>query len=89
MGLSLQHLLRYADEGEEMLNGIVTGDESRVHHCQPESKRASMQWEHSSSPSTKKFKITPSAGKIMLIVFGDFLRALLAYLLKCEFCIVL
>jgi hypothetical protein len=29
MGLSLQHLLRYADEGEDtnMLNGIVTGDE--------------------------------------------------------------
>jgi hypothetical protein len=28
MGLSLQHLLRYADEGEDMLNRIVTGDES-------------------------------------------------------------
>jgi hypothetical protein len=28
MGLSLQHLLRYADEGEDMLNMIVTGDES-------------------------------------------------------------
>jgi hypothetical protein len=28
MGLSLQHLLRYADEGEDMLNRTVTGDES-------------------------------------------------------------
>jgi ribosomal protein S25 len=28
MGLSLQYLIRYANEGEDMLNGIVTGDES-------------------------------------------------------------
>jgi hypothetical protein len=42
MGLSLQHLLRYADEGEDMLNRIVA-DESWVHHYQPKSKRASMQ----------------------------------------------
>jgi hypothetical protein len=31
LGLSLQHLLRYADE-EDILNSIVTGDESGVHH---------------------------------------------------------
>jgi hypothetical protein len=31
MGLSLQHLLWYADEGENMLNRIVTGDKSWVH----------------------------------------------------------
>jgi hypothetical protein len=37
MGLSLQHLLWYADEGEDMLNWIVTGDESWVHHYQPKS----------------------------------------------------
>jgi transposase len=34
MDLSMQHLLRYADE-EDMLNRIVTGDESWVHHYQP------------------------------------------------------
>jgi hypothetical protein len=39
-----------------MLNWIVPGNESWVHHYQPESKRASMQWKHPSSPSTKKFK---------------------------------
>jgi hypothetical protein len=42
MGLPLQHLLRHADEGEGMLDRIVTGDESWVHPYQPESKRASM-----------------------------------------------
>jgi hypothetical protein len=31
LGLSLQHFLRYADGGEDMLNRIVTWDESRVH----------------------------------------------------------
>jgi hypothetical protein len=50
--------LRYADEGEDMLNRILTGDESRVHHYQPESKRASVQWKHLSSPSTKELKVT-------------------------------
>jgi hypothetical protein len=47
MGLSLQHLLRYADEGEDMLNRIVTEDESWVHHYQLESKSASMHWKPS------------------------------------------
>jgi hypothetical protein len=37
MGLSLQHLLQYED-GEDMLNGIVTDDESWMHHYQPEIK---------------------------------------------------
>jgi hypothetical protein len=42
-GLSLQHLSRYVyADGEDMLNRIVTGDESWMHHYQPESKRASM-----------------------------------------------
>jgi hypothetical protein len=55
MGLSLQYLLQYTDEGENMLNRIVTGDESWVHLSQPEPKHASMRWKHPSSPSTKKF----------------------------------
>jgi hypothetical protein len=42
MGLSLQHLLRYVDIGEDMLNRIVAGNESWVHHYQPKSRRASM-----------------------------------------------
>jgi hypothetical protein len=65
MGLPLQHLLRYADEGEDTLNFTVTGDETWVHHYQPESKRTLMQWKHPSSPSTKKFTVTLSAGILM------------------------
>jgi hypothetical protein len=82
-GLSLQHLLWYADEGKDMsmLNRIVTGDESWIHHYQPESRRASVQWKHRSSPRlAKKFKVTstPSAGKVMLTVFWDSRGVLLA-----------
>jgi hypothetical protein len=81
MGLSLQHPLRYANEGEDMLNWIVTRDESWVHHYQPKSKRASMQWKDSSSlfRSTKKFKVTPTAGTVMLTVFWDSQGVLLAH----------
>jgi hypothetical protein len=42
-GLSLQHLLESADEGEDMFNRTVTGDESWVRHYNPESKRTSIQ----------------------------------------------
>jgi hypothetical protein len=86
MGLSLQHLLLHADQGEDtlMLNRIVIGDESWKHQHQPESKRASMQGKHPSSLSTKEFKVTStqSAGKVMLIVFFDTQRALLAHFQK-------
>jgi hypothetical protein len=44
IGLSLQNLLRYADEGEDVLNRIVIGDETWFHHYQPQSKCTSMQW---------------------------------------------
>jgi hypothetical protein len=37
-----------------MLNGIVTGDESWVHHYQPELKCASMQWKYSIGPKREE-----------------------------------
>jgi hypothetical protein len=43
MDLSLQHLLRYADGGGDILNRNVTGNEIWVYQYQPESKRASVQ----------------------------------------------
>jgi hypothetical protein len=81
MDLSLQHLLRYAAE-EDMLNKIVTVDESWVHHYQTESNCASMQWKRPSSPSTKKVKVMPAVGKVMLTVFWDSEGVLLAHFQK-------
>jgi hypothetical protein len=68
MGLSLQH---YHDEGDDMLPPIITGDASWVHHYEPETKHASMQWKHPASPAHKKLKLTSSAGKVVLTVFWD------------------
>jgi hypothetical protein len=62
-----------------MLNRIDTRDESCAHHYQPQSKCASMQWKHPSSPSTKKFKVMPSHGKVMLTVFWNSQVVLLAH----------
>jgi histone-lysine N-methyltransferase SETMAR len=50
---------------------IVTGDETWIHHYDPETKQQSMQWKHACSPSPRKFKVQASAGKIMCTVFWD------------------
>ena len=42
---------------------------SWAHHYEPDTKRQSMQWHHLGSPSPKKFKCSPSAGKVMMTVF--------------------
>jgi histone-lysine N-methyltransferase SETMAR len=77
MIMSLDNLQRYNEEGEGMLERIVTGDETWVHHYQPESKQASMQWKHKDSPTPTKFKVVPSAGKVMATMFWDMKGVLL------------
>ena len=37
-------------EGDGFLGRTVTGDETRVHYQQPETKKASKEWRHTSSP---------------------------------------
>ncbi|XP_023727372.1 histone-lysine N-methyltransferase SETMAR-like [Cryptotermes secundus] len=61
----------YHAEGEEFLVHTFMGDETWVHYYEPESKRQSMEWQHTSSPSKKKFKLVPSARKLMLTLFWD------------------
>jgi len=58
-------------EWDLFVDRIVTGDETWIHHYDPESKQESMQWNHASSPSLLKFKVQASAGKIMCTVFWD------------------
>jgi len=71
MMTSLENLQRYKTEGEAMLERIVTGDETWVHHYQPERKQASRQWKHIESMTPIKFKVVPSANKVMATVFWD------------------
>jgi histone-lysine N-methyltransferase SETMAR len=67
-----QELLnRYRLERDDFLKNIATGDESWVHHYDPENKRQSMEYRHPGSPSVKKFKTVPSAKTVMLTVFWD------------------
>lgn len=72
-------LQRYEAEGDDFLQRIVTGDESWVHYFQPETKRASKEWRHSTSPKPKKFRATLSAGKVMLTLFWDNKGAILEH----------
>ena len=64
-------LVRWYEEDPSILERIVTGDETWVHHYDPDSKRQSMKWRHPSSPVQKKFKRQPSAKKIMLTLLWD------------------
>jgi len=50
---------------------IVTGDETWVHHWDPESKVESMQWRHALSPPPRKFRTLQSAGKFMATILWD------------------
>jgi histone-lysine N-methyltransferase SETMAR len=58
-------------EANEFLDRIVTGDETWVHYTTPETKRDSMTWKHVGSPPVRKFKLAPSARKMMATVFWD------------------
>jgi len=44
MGSALKILTRYAQEGDEFLSSIVTGDETLVFNHTPESKEQSLQF---------------------------------------------
>ena len=68
---SLNHLQRYAEEGDNFLDCIVTGDETWVLHYTPNSKQQSMVWKHPQSPVRKKFRTAPSVHKVMLTAFWD------------------
>ena len=69
MGSALKFLTRYAQEGGEFLDSIVTGDDTSGFHHTPKSKQHSLQWRHTHSPRTKKFKTSISAKKKLAFVF--------------------
>ncbi|GFN92213.1 histone-lysine N-methyltransferase SETMAR [Plakobranchus ocellatus] len=66
-----QLLGRYNAEGEAFLQCILTGDESWVHHYDPECKAQLMEYRHKTSPSPRKFKVVASAREVLFTVFWD------------------
>ena len=72
-----EFLRRYADEKDNVLDSIDTGDETWAYHFTPETKQQSRQWLHFSSPKPRKLKQAQSAGKVMVTVFWHRKRVLL------------
>ena len=66
-----KHLDHYGNERDIFLDRIITGDETWVHHYEPESKQQIMEWKYPQLPCKKKFKTQPSAENLMLTVFWD------------------
>lgn len=60
-----------SENPRDFINRIVTGDETWIHFYDPESKQESMQWHLKGGPAPKKFKVVPSAGKVMATIFWD------------------
>ena len=68
---SLELLKIYNEDPANFHSRLVTGDETWIHHWDPESKLESMQWKHPGSPLPRKFHTRPSAGKVLAITFWD------------------
>ena len=67
---SSQELLKvYNANPEDFHTRLVTGDETWLHHWDPDTKKVSMQC-HGSHPP-KKFRTQLSASKVMATVFWD------------------
>ena len=66
-----QLLREFQENPEDFMDRIVTQDETWVHHYDPETKRQSMQWKHTDSPTPLKFKVASSSKKVMASVFWD------------------
>lgn len=72
MGAALDLLTQYDRYGDQFLDRIVTGDETWVSYKTPETKRQSMEWHHSNSPSKPtKEKPNLNTRKLMATVFWD------------------
>ena len=61
-------LLERYQNGENLLNNIITIDETWVRAYEPELKRQSAQWRHEGSPRRQKFRQNPSPVKLMVIL---------------------
>ena len=65
------HLERYLNEGENLLNNIITIDETWVRAYEPELKRQLGEWKHEGSPRRQKFRQNSSPVKLMVILAYD------------------
>ena len=73
--LNMQDRQQRVESSQELLEVfrtcLVTGDETWLHHWDPDTKKESMQWKHPGSSPPKKFRTQPLASKVMATVFWD------------------
>ena len=60
-----------SDEGDSLLNKVITCDETWFHFFEPKSKQQSSMWKHTWSPSPVKAHLSKSVGNVMSIIFCD------------------
>ena len=53
----------FVDGGDAFLESVITGDESWLHHYDPEGKQASSVWKSPCSPTPKKLKLFHLQGR--------------------------
>ena len=69
---SQQLLVRYENEGNDFLHGIIAIDETWIRDYKPELKSQSSQWKSPSSPRPQKFRRAMSKVKLMMIFAYDY-----------------
>jgi len=75
----------YRRDPNNFLSRLVTMDETWLYHYDPETKQQSMEWRHSNSPRSKKFRVQKSSLKVLASTFWDEDGILLIdYLPKCQ-----
>ena len=66
---SEQLLEFFRRDPNDFMSRLVTMDETWLYHYDSETKQQSMEWQHSGSPRTKKFRMQKSAGKFFASIF--------------------
>ena len=80
MKLAIFILERYQNKEENLLNNIITIDETWVRAYELELKRQSAEWRHEGSPRRQKFRQNPSPVKLMVILTYDIQGVILCLL---------
>ena len=63
--------IRYAREGTDFLNRIITTDETWLWYFDPETKAQSSQWVEMGTPPPEKARVNKCGGKTMYVMFAD------------------
>ena len=68
-----QDITKHLEAESDLLNSVITGDETWVFKYNPETKRQSGEWKRYGSPRPVKARKSKSKVKVMLIVHFEFL----------------